>query len=371
MRKIVILLAAVYILFLPYSALSQTVKRGRDEGPTGIPASNVMGNGNISLFIESIARYSLNRSGYDPILGGKIGISDIVQLTGQFVPIAKKGIGPVEAHLHITLPGNDNLRFFGAALRADLFLSSTQDTLGATSQADKPEYNPYLFPSLTLDLDWLALFKFLPMKTYVFMGMVDNIDYLPLYDQLSLRFAVEWKMYRHSVFVGLGTGLYREKRNKTTPGDAGYAQGYFWIEPGARFRLRGRFCIIGSTKLTLFQNVKTRNPLKPELFNASIKFEVPIVFKETNAEVIRTLIFMEGKKEKKLNEFEKRIATGKSLVDTLDASLLETSDSSGTAYFPEEKDSMKKKREETQKKMDEIERLFLLLNSEEHEKGKP
>jgi hypothetical protein len=346
-----------------FLAAGQTVKRGRDEATISISPSNVMGNGNLTMFIESMVRYSLSGAAFDPVLGAQIGVSDMMQLTGQFYPIGKKGLGPVEAHLQITPPGNDNLRFFGIALRADLFLSSTQDTLAQTAQTDKPEYNPYLLASIVADLDWLALWKFFPVKTYLSVGMMDNIELLPFYDQVSIKSALEWKMQKHSVFLGCGMGLYREKRNRTNPGDQWYRQNYFWIEPGGRYRLLGRYSIVGSTKLTLFQKVKEQNPLKPELFNFALKLEVPVLLRETNTEVIRTLIFMERKKEKKLDSFEKKVVTGKSLVGEMNASLSDMSDS---AVQQEEKEAMKKRREETHAKMEEIERLFGQLDKEEN-----
>ena len=330
-----------------------------------ISPSNVMGNGNLTFFLEPIARYSLNGFAFDPVLGAQIGISNIMQLTGQFVPVAKKGLGPVEAHLQITTPGNDNLRFFGAALLADLFLSSTQDTLALTAQKDKPEYNPYLFASVVADVDWLALWKFLPLKTYLTVGMMDNIEQLPFYDQISVKFALEWKKYQHSVFFGCGMGLYREKRNRINPGDNWYKQRYFWIEPGGRYRLLGKYSIVGSTKLTLSRKVKEKNPIKPELFFFGLKLEIPVLLRETNTEVIRTLIFMERKKGKKLDSFEKKVATGKSLISEMNASLIDIQDSLGTMTYQEEKDAMKKRREETQAKMAEIERLLIQLDREE------
>lgn len=346
-----------------FSASGQSVKRGRNEGTISIPASNVMGNGNINLFIASAARYSLSGFMFDPVLGGQIGISDMMQLTGQFIPVSKSFLGPVEAHLQITTPGNDKLRFFGMALSVDLFLSSAQDTMSSTAQADKPEYNPYLFPSLIADLDWLALWKFLPFKMYLFIGMVDNVDLLTKYDQITLRSGLEWKMFQHSAFLSAGTGFYKEKRSRIGPGDAMYTQNYFWIEPGGRYRLFSRFSIIGSVKLTLFQNAKEKNPFQPELFKISLKAEAPILFRETNTEAIRTLIFMERKKENKSDSFEKKVAARKNLLNDMSTSITGPQDSLVTSDL-DLKDSMKKRREETQKKMDEVEALFRQLDLE-------
>ena len=365
MQPTLIIKPIVCILAFLVFAQGQTVKRGRNEGTMGIPASNVLGNGNIDFFLASAARYSLGGFTVDPAIGAQIGISDMMQLSGQFIPIARKGLGPIEAHLQITMPGNDNLRFFGAALRADLFLSSAQDTLSRTTQKDKPQYNPYLLPSLIVDADWLALWKSFPVKTYYAMGMVDNVDLLARYNELYFKFAVEWKMYQHGVWLGAGAGLYQEKSTRISPGDGGYNQNYFWIEPGGRYRLWNRLSVVGSVKLTLFQNVKDNNPLNPELFNASVRLEAPLLFKETNSEAIRTLIFMEGKKESKPDSLEKKIASGKSLLTDVNISIVGLQDSTDKSDFLEEKEAIKKRREETQKKMDEIEKLFMLLDKDD------
>jgi hypothetical protein len=370
MQHTIISKITICVLLSLCLAEGQTVKRGRDEATISISPSNVMGNGNLTMFLESIVRYSLNGFAFDPVLGAQIGVSNMMQLTGQFVPVAKKGIGPVEAHLQITTPGNDNLRFFGAALRADLFLSSAQDTLALTAQVDKPEYNPYLLASIIADVDWLALWRFFPVKTYLIVGMMDNIEQLPFYDQISIKSALEWKKYQHSAFFGCGMGFYREKQNRKNPGDNWYKQHYFWIEPGGRYRLLGRYSIVGSTKLTLSQKVKEKNPIKPELFNVALKLEVPILLRETNTEVIRTLIFMERKKGKKLDSFEKKVVTGKSLISEMNTSSVDVQDSLGTVMDQEEKEAIRKRREETQAKMDEIGRLFMQLDKEEN-KGVP
>lgn len=319
--------------------------------------------------MESIARYSLDGFEFDPVLGAQIGVSDMMQLSAQFVPFAKKGLGPVETHLQITTPNNDNLRFFGLALRADLYLSSTQDTLSVTASTDKPDYNPYLLATAIADLDWLALWKFLPIKTYFSIGMMDNVELLPFYNQLSIKSAFEWKMYQNSAFFGMGLGLYQEKRNRKSPGDAGYPQRYFWIEPGGRYRLLGRYSIVGSTKLTLFQTGKQSGPVKPELFNIALKVEAPILLRETNTEVIRTLIFMEKEKEKKVDSFQAKVVTGKSLLSDMNAFMLDAKGTTVDTSFQDDKEALRKKREETHLKMEEIERLFMQLDKDEDAKA--
>jgi hypothetical protein len=346
-----------------FIATGQTVKRGRDEATISVPASNVMGNGNIDLFVASDARYSLSGFAFDPVIGGRIGISDLMQLTGQFIPIAKSALGPVEAHLQITSLDNDKLRFFGAALSADLFLSSAQDTMSQSAQANKPQYNPYLAASIIADLDWPALWKPLPIKTYAYFGMVDNADLLPRYDQLALRAAIEWKMFQHSAFACLGAGFYKEKSGRTKPADASYGQNYVWIEPGGRYRLFGMLSLMGSVKMALFENAKAKDPFQPELFKVTLKAEVPILFRETNTEAIRTLVFIERKKEKSSDAFEKKVASGKSIINGMSASLMGEKDSVDASDI-DVKEAIVKRREETQKKMDEVEDLFKKLDFE-------
>jgi hypothetical protein len=352
------------------AANGQKVLRGRDEATLSVPASNVMGNGNIDIFAASDARYSVSGFGFDPIIGGQIGISDIMQLNGQFIPISKSALGPVEAHLKITSPDNDNLRFFGAAFSADLYLSSTADTMSQTAQTNKPEYNPYLAASIIADLDWLALWKLLPIKTYLYLGMVDNASMLVKYDQVALRAGLEWKMFRNGAFACIGAGFYKGKSSRTQPADASYAQNYVWIEPGARYRLFSRLSLVGSVKLALFETAKAVDPFQPELFKITIRAEAPILFKETNTEAIRTLVFMERKKEKTDDSLEKKVATGKNIISGMSASLIGGADSLETSDV-DMKTARIKRREETQKKMDEVEDLFKSLDVEGQLKEPP
>jgi hypothetical protein len=362
---------AMVMLCWAVSAFGQTVKRSRNEGTTSIAASNVLGNGNISAFLSSYARYSLDGLVFEPAIGGIVGISDIMQLAGQFIPFIKNGLGPVEAHLTLTPPGNNKLRFFGVALSGDLYLSSKQDTVTQTSGSDKPEYNPYIFPSIIIDADWLSVYRFLPLKMYLAVSMMDNSDLCAAYDQIAVKGGLEWKAYQHSAFVSTGIGFYREKRTRISPGDETYAQKYLWVEPGGRYRLWGRLSLVGAIKLTLYQSLKSVNPVCPELFNASCRVEAPILFKETNTEAIRTLIFMERRKEKHGDAIEQKIASGKSLFDEVSVTGVATADSGESFDLVKEKADMIKRREETQKKIDEIEQVFRQLDMAERSKRAP
>jgi hypothetical protein len=355
--------AGVLAMLLFLSASSQTVKRSRDEGTSSIPASNVMGNGNITAVVAGGGSYSYAGFSAFPAVGGQVGITDIMELSGSFVPWTSRGIGPIEAHLQITTPANDKLRFFGAALFADLFLSTRQDTLSASTAKGKPEYNSYPAASLVADLDWLALLKWLPIKIYLKLGMVDNPDLLYRYDQLAVVSAAEWKAFAHSLFVNAGLAMYKEKATRDNPGDAAYSQQYAWLEPGGRFRFFSRFSLVGSVKMSLYQALKEKNPLNPELFNVSMRIEVPIFLRETNTEAIRTLIFLGQRKEK--NAEPSAVAAGEPAGGKA-AGIVGMSgndpDTLGTFDFSQEREELIKRREETQKKMADIEKMLVELN---------
>lgn len=353
---------AAIVLALQLLVSAQTVDRNRDEGTSSIPASNVAGNGNITAFATGAGTYSQSGLGILPAVGAQVGVTDILELYGKFIPYTGRGIGPIEAHLQLTTPANDKLRFFGAALFAELFLSTQQDTLSASSANGKPQYDSYPAASLVMDLDWLSLVNWFPVKTYLKLGMVDNPDLLFRYDQMTAVAAVEWKAFAHSLFANAGLAFYREKAGRTTPGDASYSQSYAWVEPGCRYRFFSRYSLLGSFKMTLYQNLKSTNPLNPELFNISVRIEAPLFFRETNSEAIRTLIFLKQRKEKAVESVAGMPGTTVSKpvakLGILGASGTD-SDTLGTFDFARERDDLVKRREETQRKMTEIESILV------------
>jgi hypothetical protein len=178
----------VVLLIIGTNILGQTtMKRGRNEGTMTIPASNSIGNGNITVYAGGTGDYGAIGSSADPTLGICIGISDIIQMSGKMAFTDFKGLGTSELHLQLTTPENDRLRFFGCALSGDLYLTTAIDTINATAASGKPDYNSYMLPSGIIDLDWLALYKAFPLKTYAAAGMVDEPDLLFRYDQLSIK----------------------------------------------------------------------------------------------------------------------------------------------------------------------------------------
>jgi len=357
---------AVIVLCACTCIAAQTVKRNRDEGTTSVRASNVLGNGNIAAFLSGSGAYSRDGFALAPIIGASVGITEIMELYGQLVPVTSKGIGPIEAHLQITTPANDKLRFLGMAISADLYLSTAQDTISGNTSKDKPEYNSYPFATILFDVDWLAYKKWLPLKTYLKVSLVDNPDVLYRYDQIALVSSIEWKNIQNSLFASAGMGLYKEKQTKTRAGDDTYGQKYVWVEPGIRYRLFSQLSVLASTKVTVYQDISGKDPLKPELFNLSLKLEAPLFFTETNTEAIRTLIFMEQKKEKKIETAAKTIkyTNENSRIDGIELPKLD-GDSLESFDFNQERQDLIKRREETQKKMADIERLFVDIARED------
>jgi hypothetical protein len=78
---------------------------------------------------------------------------------------------------------------------------------------------------------------------------------------------------------------------------------------------------------------------------------------------------MERKKEKKLDSFQAKIGTGKSLMNDMNAFLVDVKSAAVDTTYRDEKEALRKKREETHQKMEEIERLFIQLDKEESGKA--
>lgn len=354
-----IIIAAVAISATAFSIYGETsIKRGRNEGTLCIPASNVSGNGNLTLFSSIGGSISKKALMGNALVGAQIGVAEIMQIKAGASFINFQKFGPAEAHLQFTIPGNDRLRFFGIAALGDLYLSTSLDTISLNADATKPFYSPFLLPSLIIDLDWLSMKKQLPLKTYLYFGLADNPQLLFQYHQLSFKLGAEWKMYQHSIFIESGLALYKEKPNKyNLQGDERFKQTYAWFQPGARYRILNRFSLVGGLYIAFFQKVKNRSTLVPDIFSITLRFEAPLFFRETNTEAIRTLVFME--KEKKASELSvKNIGSEKDKLDGYKTLFQELGEEGVSMDFEKDSDEMKKRREEIQKKMKEIEALL-------------
>jgi hypothetical protein len=362
MKTRVVIQTFLLISFTLSITIAETVKRGRNEGTANISASNVESNGNILISAGMLGDYGGTGFRVDPGASLTAGIADIMQLSGRASMENFVNLGLVDMHLQLTTPGNDHLRFFGFGITGDLFLSAKMDTVSLDVNADKPNYHSYIRGSMVCDLDWIAINKQLPLKTYWSFGMADNPDLLYLYDQISIKSGIEWKMYDNSLFTDIGYGLYKEKKHQDFSGDKRYLQKTLWIEPGARYRLFGKFSLLSSLRVVLLQKVKQRNPLSPDYIRLSTSFVIPLIYRETNTEAIRTLVFLEQQKERKKDIVAKNIEEGKKLKTDFEMSLEQIDKSSNDN--PEDEKSLMKRREEIQLKMDEIETLLEELDNE-------
>lgn len=354
----VIILIAV-LCFIQTAPQAQSIKRGRNEGTGNIAASNVIGSGNISLKANIKSHYSGNGFGSDPDGSLTVGIGEILQFSGAVSLSNFKSLGSARADAQITLPGNNSLRFFGMALQGSLFLSTEIDTVSSSAVSGKPEYHSYIRPSIVFDLDWISHFKKFPLKTYLWLGSYDNADLLFKYSQCAVRMGFEWRNIKNSFFTDIGLGFYKEKKTRSNPGDKTFAQQTFWIEPGVRYRLFNRISLLGALRVLVLQKTKPVNGLIPNYIRLSLGVEIPLIYKETNTEAIRTMMFIENQKIKHLDIISKSINEQKKMKTDFEINFgdLENDISQET----DEQESLKR-REEIKAKMDEIEHILETLD---------
>lgn len=358
MKTRYIILIAGIIVLSDVLVYAQSVRRVRNEGSIHCRASNVMGSGNLSLFtgITSSINHIALRA--DLFAGAQIGIAEIIQIQAQASLEDFSSLGPAQAHLQLTTPENDRLRFFGFAISADLYLSTAQDTFSLVTESSKPEYSPFLKGSIIADIDWLALWSRFPLKTYVTASMVDNPQALHQYHQARMLLGMEWKMQRHSLFVEAGSAFYKEKRTRENlTGDDSFEQWYAWIQPGGRLRLRDKFSITGGLEITVATQTRKGSNLTPGVVGFDIRFEAPIVFKETGAEAIRTLVFIEQSKDQGSDPYSEHII--KNGVFSKYNDMVEGLDLQEESFnYQSENQQLREKREQIQKKMEEIEAIL-------------
>lgn len=335
--------------------LAQEVKRGRNEGTVNIQPSNVAGNGNMTLRGTFEASLIKPKSQVQSAIFCNVGISEMMQCYVSTSIVNFKKLGMTEAHIQLTSPGNNGLRFFGVALSADLYLSTAMDTITGEAVSGRPDFHSYIRPSLICDQDWIAVNKKTNLKTYQAFTMADNADLLFLYEQISIKLGAECKMYKHSFFIDLGVGLYKEKKTDRYAGDRRFNQQKIWMEPGARFRIANRFSLLPSIKILLMQRVKINRPLPAQYLSLAVSFEAPVIFRETNTEAIRTLNFMDKEKEKAKDLITRNIEQRRTIKTDFEMSFEELAP--GEDDDDMEKENLRKK-EEIQKKMEEIEKML-------------
>jgi hypothetical protein len=341
-----------YLLSITHA---QSIKRGRNEGTYNICASNVIGSGNITLETSIKSRYGGNGFSSDPDGSLTVGITDMLQFSGYLSLSNFKTLGAAQANAQITMPGNNTFRFFGIALQGSLFLSTEVDTISKTAASGKPEYHSYIRPSLVIDFDWMSRFEHLPIKTYFWLGTYDNSDLLFKYSQLAARLGVEWRNMQNSLFTDFGIGLYKGKKTGSSAGDERYSQMTLWIEPGARYRLFHRISLVGALRVLIIQRTKPVNGLIPNYVRLSLGIQIPITYKETNTEAIRTMMFIEKQKIQQQDVISKSINEQKKMRTDFEINFEDLDNK--LSVDQNEQDAIKR-REEIRKKMDEIEKIL-------------
>ncbi|HEX2958111.1 MAG TPA: hypothetical protein VHO70_14855 [Chitinispirillaceae bacterium] len=356
----IILAALVLVVYdCKHNVFAQSIRRGRNEGTYNIAASNVAGSGNITLESNVKSHYGSDGFGIDPDGSLTVGIADILQFRGLLSLTNFKTIGSAQAHAQITLPSNNSFRFFGAALQGALFLSTQIDTVSSSTTSGKPEFHSYIRPSLVFDIDWMARFKNVPLKSYLWLGAYDNAELLFKYSQLSTRIGIEWRNIRNSFFTDIGLGLYKELKTEVFSGDNRFAQQTLWIEPGVRYRIFNRVSILGALRILIFQRTKPVNGLPPNYIRLSFGIAVPITYKETDTEAIRTMVFIEKQKTQQQDIISKSIDQQKKMRTDFEINFDDLDNKSSENI--DEQEAIKR-REEISKKMDELEQILETLD---------
>ncbi|MFP4520727.1 MAG: hypothetical protein ACLFQK_01145 [Fibrobacterota bacterium] len=292
------LISLIFMLITIFSTVSGQ-KRSRAESIYLLRSSNTPGFGNIwgrttfrsyqtsdgTLFIE-------------PYVEGKIGLSGNLSIAAGMVPFEKGVIGKSEIHAKLTLPENDNLRIFGAGVTADLILLTEEDTLSLLQGPDRPSYNPVVGYTLCFDADLIKKYPAMPLKFYLNISNIDKDRDLLRYDQISLRSGLEYKGERHSYYLSGGAGLYREKLTRLGPAKDSYGEMTVYAGTGVRFRpfshwFLERINFNVSGKGLLYSKL---DQLSPDKWGIEFSIEMPVFHRETNAEAVRSLIFLRNRK---------------------------------------------------------------------------
>ncbi|MCX7725409.1 MAG: hypothetical protein N2053_01035 [Chitinispirillaceae bacterium] len=342
-----------FITILCIVPVISQVRRNKNEGTFNVPASNVAGNGNVLVSGFFNGSYLQRGLRFESYVNLSAGVTNILQVYGKTGIRNLTQLSTTEGKMQLTMPDNNKLRFFGAAVIGSIYLSTESDTLTQTATRDKPEYHAYIRPALILDLDWLAKIKRLPLKNYLLLSTVDNPDILYLYSQILVCFGTELKLYRNSYSVDIGAAFYKDVNNKENNFIKGYRQRIIWIEPAMRYRLFDRYSIIGALRFLIFQQLSIRSPVEPNYFRISFGLEAPLLYRETNTEAIRSLILLERRKERG-DSLEKLTVAKDTIEGRINPIFRELN-------IEEEKDSERevlRTKEEIYKKMEEIEKIL-------------
>jgi hypothetical protein len=104
-------------------------------------------------------------------------------------------------------------------------------------------------------------------------------------------------MYGSSGFLDIGSGFYKEKGKGAFAGDdAIIGSASCGSSPVYATGFSGRTACSDHCGSPPTRLLKDKNPVPTSFIRAAAVMDIPLLFKETNAEAIRTLVFMERKK---------------------------------------------------------------------------
>ncbi len=288
-------LALATVLVLCATAqLNADLKRSRTEDLMEVRASNTEGFSNIWAGADVHCEYRDNSLSIEPKVCGRIGLASLLHLSGSTGVPKGRTLGTTEVHAQITLPGNDRLRFIGMAASGDMLLTTRADP-----ESDRPPFVPYLGFTALIDLDLIAKFPWLPLKLYVNATNLAGENIMLYFTPVSLLGGIEYKGSRHSYFAS-GQAMVLKQNNDielTQIKSSGeFDQFLFYVYPGLRYRISDRISLVGRGRLLLL-SIGDSPYLPQRMLGVSIGAEIPLLFKDTDAEALRSLIFVERRRK--------------------------------------------------------------------------
>ncbi|MFC1584441.1 hypothetical protein ACFL5V_02720 [Fibrobacterota bacterium] len=245
-----------------------------------------------------------------PNVTGMIGLTSFLHLEVSSIPWTGEKIGITTSSLKFTLPGNDNLRTFGFGGTANVTLSTEENVI--TTQKETPAFNPIISFTAIADWDLIKKFPQFPAKVYFNYSNADNYRLHQLYHQHKTKLGFELKGERQSTYVKTGIALYVEKEPED-PYLKFYAFGRntsILTEMGIGYRKRFTRRVPFTCLIDIeFDPIHPLRFLDGELSKSpqlSFAIEMPIYYKETHTEALRSLVFMEQSRK-----MDKKKITGK------------------------------------------------------------
>ncbi len=330
------------------------VKRSRSEGAGILVASNTETFGNLFAAMGMSVELTDEDFIIEPKVYGKIGLASLMYLSGSTGIPKSRTLGTTKLSVHLTTPGNDNLRLIGFGVSGDLLLSTTLDT-----SKEAPPIMPYVGFTGTVDIDLIRIIPVIPLKFYLNFSTIDDEKLMLFLDVIKFIGGVEYKGSRHSLFLGMSVGIYKEKINETSlENSIGYSNKIITLYPGFRYRIKESMSIVGSAKI-MISKIGDSQYIPDRSYGGSFRFEIPLYFKDSNSESIRSLIFVNNRK-KSIKEKSRKKGSGssKSLPVTDKSTNVNTDNKLFEFDYFKRKDELKKRREKALEEIKQIEEML-------------